>query len=246
MNLRKVFRRDILTVSRRKLRSIIYGEPEPLFRKCYSQCGEDMIVDFALGMLAHGKASYLDLGAYHPTRFSNTYQFYLKGCRGVCVEPNPALAALYKIWRPDDVVLQAGVGIEANDGVDFYVLTADALSTFSKEEAERICAYGNHKIKEVIRVPLLTVDAILSQHFTECPHFVNVDVESLDLAILKSFGFSRYRPMVFCVETITYAEDRTEEKIPEVSEFMKSVGYIPFGDTYINTIYVEAAAWRNR
>ena len=247
MNLSKSLRRDILSIASRKLKEIIYGEPEPLYARSYSQLGEDIIIDYALRRLAPaGKVAYLDLGACHPTRFNNTYSLYLKGCRGVCVEPNPALAPSYKKWRPEDTLVQAGVGTEASDGVEFYILTADMLSTFSRDEAQRICRYGNQKIERVIKVPLVTVETILSRYFTECPHFVSIDVESLDLAILQSIDFTRYCPLLFCVETITYTEDKTEEKIPGITEFMKSKGYFPLADTHINTIYAEAIAWRRK
>ncbi|MFM6249337.1 MAG: hypothetical protein ACKPEQ_09345, partial [Dolichospermum sp.] len=55
----------------------------------YSQCGEDLIINFIFNNLGIINPSYLDIGAHHPTYLSNTYSFYRKGCQGVCVEPDP-------------------------------------------------------------------------------------------------------------------------------------------------------------
>ena len=44
-------------------------------RRSYAQCGEDLIIDFLFATLKVPKVRYLDLGAHHPTYFSNTYFF---------------------------------------------------------------------------------------------------------------------------------------------------------------------------
>jgi len=43
----------------------------------YSQNYEDLIVEKFFGRKYRSK--YLEIGAYHPTRLSNTYRFYKKG-----------------------------------------------------------------------------------------------------------------------------------------------------------------------
>jgi len=49
--------------------------------KSYSQKGEDIILRRILGEKEVG--FYIDIGAHHPKRFSNTYLFYKKGWRGI-------------------------------------------------------------------------------------------------------------------------------------------------------------------
>ena len=58
------------------------------YQKSYAQEGEDLI----LYRMIYGKIDkgfYVDVGAHHPKRFSNTYFFYRKGWRGINVEPMP-------------------------------------------------------------------------------------------------------------------------------------------------------------
>jgi FkbM family methyltransferase len=215
----------------------------------YSQCGEDLIVDFVLTVMGRSKPSYLDIGAYHPTQLSNTYLFYRKGGRGVLVEPDPDLCRAIRRLRRTDVCLNAGVGVTPAAKANFYIMTTRTLNTFSKEEAERYQSYGNQKIEIVIEIPLLTLEDILRKYFHPCPDFISLDAEGLDLAILKSLDLNRFRPAVFCIETIKYTEDKSELKnlkILEISDIMESQGYMTYADTHINTIYVDAEAFKNR
>lgn len=221
-----------------------FSSKEP--RISFSQCGEDLIIDFIFDALDLSKPSYLDIGAHHPTYLNNTYLFYQKGCNGVCIEPNPALLARIERIRKRDICLNVGVGISLEREADFFVMSSDTLSTFSKETAERYQSYGNQKIEKVIRIPLVPVNDIIKEHFKDCPAFVSLDVESMELEVLKTFDFTSFRPAVFCIETLTYTEDKSERKIDEISGLMHSKGYFTYADTYINTIFVDKQAWNSR
>jgi hypothetical protein len=141
------------------------------------------------------------------------------------------------------------VGVTPAAKANFYIMTTRTLNTFSKEEAERYQSYGNQKIEIVIEIPLLNLEDILRKYFHPCPDFISLDAEGLDLAILKSLDLNRFRPAVFCIETIKYTEDKSELKnlkILEISDIMESQGYMTYADTHINTIYVDAEAFKNR
>ena len=103
----------------------------------FSQCGEDLIVAHLMAALKISEPTYLDIGAHHPSLLSNTYLLYLKGSRGVCIEPDPKLFAQLKAKRKRDVCLNVGIGFDGSRSGDFYIMSSDSLSTFSKEEAER-------------------------------------------------------------------------------------------------------------
>jgi FkbM family methyltransferase len=210
----------------------------------YSQCGEDLIINYLFNELRISNPFYLDIGAHDPVRLSNTYLLYKKGCRGVCVEPDPLLFEKIRRKRKRDVCLNVGVGVKNEKFADFYIMDGKPLNTFSKEEAERYVKYGQ-RIENVIKVPLLTVNDIIRNNFDHCPNFISLDVEGLDLDIIKTFDFSRYRPEVFCIETITYSLDKTERKMKEIFDEMEKNNYFVYADTYINTIFVAGEAWTN-
>jgi FkbM family methyltransferase len=215
-------------------------------RVSYAQCGEDLIVQFIFEALRLPKPTYLDLGAHHPRHMSNTFLFYTQGARGVCVEPDPTLYAHLKRVRPHDMCLNVGVGASSVGHANFYIMTSKALNTFSWQEAERYQRYGNQKIEQVIQVPVLSVNEIINQYCKAAPQFISVDVEGLDLEIVKSLNFDTFRPAVLCVETLTYTEDRTERKLTEIADVVCDRGYFLYADTYINSIFVDREAWTNR
>ncbi len=68
----------------------------------------------------------------------------------------------------------------------------------------------------------------------------------MDLSILKAFDFERFRPKVFCVETLTYTEDGGEEIICELQSILQQNDYLIYADTYVNTIAVARHAWTHR
>lgn len=214
-------------------------------RVSYAQCGEDLIIDFLFSTLKPERVRYLDIGAHHPTHLSNTYFFYERGANGVCVEPDAALAQAFAKARPRDRCLNIGIGPQ--DGVaDFFHMTTSTLNTFSREQAERYRSYGNQRIERVARVPIRNINAVIGENFDGAPELVSLDVEGLDLAVLQSLDFSRYRPLVFCVETLSYTENQTERKLDEIISWMKRQGYMLYADTYINSIFVDGGVWRKR
>lgn len=196
-------------------------------------------------VLGIDKVSYFDVGAHHPTYLSNTYLFSKSGGRGVCVEPDPSLCKEFGKKRPQDACLNCGVGTSAGQ-VDFFVMSTSTLNTFSKEEVERYLSYGKHRILKTIKIELRLINDILEKHFERCPHLVSLDVEGMDYEILDSFNFGKYKPEVFCLETLSYNEDKSERKLTEIIDLMHKNGYLTYADTYINTIFVDKTAWDNR
>jgi FkbM family methyltransferase len=209
-------------------------------RESYSQQGEDLIVESIFEFLKIENPSYLDIGAADPIRINNTYLFYRKGFRGVLVEPNPACCRRLRAARPGDKLLNIGIGVTSEKESDYYMISGggDDLNTFSKEMAESYPSKteGRHSIENVIKMPLVGINEILDQYFHKAPDLVSIDTEGIDLDILKSLDFDRFRPGVFCVETLVFGTARVETRILEL---MSSKGYTVRGSTFVNTIFVN-------
>jgi FkbM family methyltransferase len=227
-------------------RKIITRYILPDSQVAYAQSGEDLILAHLFYKAGIQHPSYLDIGANHPAFISNSYYFYLRGSTGVCIEPNPYLYKKIKKTRPKDIVINAGVGITEEAEADFYLFpdSAHGLSTFSKAEAdywgkEGMKNAGKIAYEKVITVPLVTINSIIEKHFRDCPDFISLDVEGLDLAILKSLDYTRYSPKVICVETLLYGANQRETKNEEVINFLKGKGYVIYADTYVNTIFTK-------
>jgi FkbM family methyltransferase len=212
------------------------------FKKSYSQSGEDLIVRYIFDVLKMSTPRYLDLGAHHPTFLNNTQIFYENGSTGVNVEPDPDLFSHINKVRLSDTNLN--IGIADKEGVlDFYVMSATTLNTFSHNEAKN-AESDKVKINKIIQVPVLPINNILNEHFIEKPlDFLSMDVEGLDLLILQTFDFKRFRPKVICVETVTFSQERKGEKITGIENLLVEQGYFVYADTNINTIFVDRSIW---
>lgn len=75
--------------------------------KCYSQEGEDLLLSRILGDKKDG--FYVDVGAHHPFRFSNTYLLYKQGWRGINIDAMPGSMKLFNRFRPRDINIECGV-----------------------------------------------------------------------------------------------------------------------------------------
>jgi len=207
----------------------------------YSQTGEDSIIDFFIKAKGISAFTYLDIGANHPTKLSNTYKFYEQGFRGVCIEPDPEVFAVLKNKRGGDICLNVGISDNEKERQDFFVMENPLLNTFSKEEADFMVQSGQAKIRHVLQIPLIRIGNLLDRYFpAQAPVMVNLDVEGIDELVLRDFPFSRYRPAIFCIETVQLSADASSAKHTRIFDLMKINRYRVFADTYVNTIFVDA------
>jgi hypothetical protein len=203
----------------------------------YAQQGEDYVMrDIFVQLLGIEHPTYIDIGAHDPIINNNTYLFYQGGSKGVLVEPNPDFTDVLKKTRPRDVVLDVGIGAEADDQlVDYYVMWNGngQLNTFSPEEAKE----SDRHVRKVIKRTLVNVNKILGQYFPNAaPDLFSTDTEGYDLTILKTLDFDKFRPHVFCVET---KDDAGKLERP-ILDFLTGKGYEIRGATWVNTIFVDS------
>ncbi|HTL10413.1 MAG TPA: FkbM family methyltransferase [Chitinophagaceae bacterium] len=211
----------------------------------YAQAGEDLIIQYLFDSLKMAKPSYLEIGTNQPLVCNNTYNLYLKGCYGVCIEPDKNMVSKIKKARPKDTVLNIGIGLDDKPAANFYLFPPEVngWSTFSEEEA-MLRKNSTGTAFQVLQVPMQPINEVMAKYFSPHPNFISLDVEGLDLAILQSIDFDKYKPEVICVETVTFGYlDNSEEKITGISEFMHSKGYKTYADTHINTIYCRIDAF---
>lgn len=206
----------------------------------YSQAGEDMVVRYLFREMGkRDKISYLDLGTNTPDYGNNTYWFYKRNGKGVCVEADPTLIRRIRQVRPKDKIIHAGVAVSTEREADFYVFDVPSISTFNKEEAELRSSSGQNKIIKVAKVPLISINDLIKRNFETFPDFISIDIEGLDLEVLKSLDFERFPIPVLCAETCTYSENHIRPKDLSIAEFLLSKGYEVYADTYINTVFIN-------
>lgn len=224
----------------RKVKNKIFPQPIVIREyNTYSQAGEDAILAFLFADKKMSKVSYLDIGTNTPDYCNNTYLLYKKGHRGVCVEADKTLIPIIKEVRADDKIINAGVAVSTQLEADFYIFDIKGLNTFDKKEVEKRQASGTFHVMQVVKVPLISINDIIKDYFESYPDFISIDIEGLDLEVLKSLDFNKYPVPVICVETCEFSENHVRPKDNSISDFILSKGYVVYADTYINTIFVD-------
>ena len=230
-----------------EVKNVINFEDRKAFKvkNSYSQSGEDLIIKYIFEALNVKKPYYMDIGAHHPFKFSNTALFYESGCQGINIEPDPNLFKLFKKYRKRDINLNIGVSDKPGELL-FYVMSSQTMNTFSMQEAEDLVSNHGFTITKKIKVQVDTISNIVKNHLNgKKLDLLSVDVEGMDLQILKSIEFTEFFPTVICVETISFSTKGLGIKDLSIKIFLESKGYMKYADTYINTIFVRKDKWCN-
>jgi FkbM family methyltransferase len=211
--------------------------PHPDGAVSYAQEGEDLVLRRFLEQRRGG--FYVDVGAHHPTRFSNTYFFYEQGWRGINIEPAPGAAAEFARLRPRDINLQVGVA-ETPGALTYYVFDEPALNTFDAALARDREARTPYRIVGTKSIAVERLDALLKNNLPpgQAIDFMSIDVEGLDLQVLHSNDWSRYRPDLVLVEALDFRLEQAAAHPMHV--FMRGKGYDLVAKT-LNTLF-----YRNR
>jgi len=171
----------------------------------YSQLGEDLNIDRLLRARFNKNENvtgfYVDVGAFHPYKFSNTYKFYERGWKGINIEPNPETFHLLEKFRPDDINLNIGIS-SRQAKLQYWKYNRGAFNTFSKSEVLKLESLPNLELKEVLQIQTKPLNMVLEEYCNEFSEidFLSVDVEGLDFEVLSSIDLARWKPKIICVE----------------------------------------------
>lgn len=162
----------------------------------YAQNLEDYHLDLVLGDKAAG--TYVDVGGGHPVADNVSFWFYLKGWRGLVVEPQRRFADLYAHIRPRDIAVCGLVG--RHDGeTDFHVVERlHGLSTMLESHAKAAAGLG--ATFTTIKAPVRTLATLCAEHRVGAVDFLKIDVEGAEADVLAGADWSLLRPRVVVVE----------------------------------------------
>lgn len=206
-------------------------------KRSFAQSGEDIIADSELGKKKKG--IYIDVGAFHPKLFSNTYLFYKRGWRGVCIEPRPGARDDFLKVRPKDKFVEMGVAAE-KDVLEFFEFADGAASTFSKSQAEKNMKEAGRKLKKKINVAVMPLADILASNGMEGTEIdlMSVDVEGMDLEVLKSNDWKKFRPKLVICEDLEF--DFARPQSSEVAKYLMGLGYKLVAKTPYSLIFKDS------
>ena len=99
-----------------------------------------------------------------------------------------------------------------------------ALNSFSKTIAMQH-QNDHYKIEKMIKVPSLPLSKILTNHLPkrQAIDVLNVDVEGLDLEVLRSNDWQNYRPKIILVEILNSSLNTISSE--PIYKFLGEMGY---------------------
>ncbi|MFY9107190.1 FkbM family methyltransferase [Aliarcobacter cryaerophilus] len=191
----------------------------------YAQEGEDILLKriFEYRNINDG-GFYVDVGAHHPQRFSNTYFFYKRGWKGINIDATPGSMKLFNELRERDINLEFAVS-DKQETLTYYMFNEPALNSFDKELSLKRNLLEHYSILETKNINTITLENILDKYLPKNQDidFLSIDVEGFDFQVLKSNNWEKYSPKVVLIEILS--KDIESMIGSEVYIYMKKLNY---------------------
>jgi FkbM family methyltransferase len=209
-------------------------------RISFSQEGEDLTLQRIVGDKHDG--FFVDVGAHHPTRFSNTHLLYQRGWTGINIDATPGSMAVFRKKRRRDINLEVAIAREPGVVV-LHLFDDPALNSASEELSYRRERESEYRIVGTVEVPARPLREVLDEHLprsvTEID-LLTIDVEGHDFDVLASNDWTRFRPRVLLLERLNSS---VEEVVgSREAQFLQSFGYVLHSKLVNSIIFVSDPA----
>ena len=192
-----------------------------LKKKSYSQFGEDLVINnFFRGYVGR----YVDIGCYHPIKYSNTALLNKRGWKGVNIDLNQYSIDLFNACRKDDSNIVACLSDKVEENIIYLDSKFSALNSVNEDNSK------NFKFKslEKINVKTKVFPEIIKNNFD----FLNIDCEGNDYKILKTIDLKKYTPKMIVIEVSSNNKENTYN-------YMLQNGYKIFDIKSVSHIFVK-------
>lgn len=194
--------------------------------------------------------TFVEIGAFDGTSYSNTWGLAERGWRGLMVEPVPEFAERCRhahAGHPHVTVVQSAIGPAGI--TELQLQLAGELSTANSDvhETYATLSWSSPLVSNrEISVPSQTLDSILISH--EVPagfDLLSVDVEGFEEAVFSAFDLDRWSPRLLIVELADTHPDltATANSDARVAKRIADSGYRVVFKDRVNTIFVRLDVW---
>lgn len=191
----------------------------------FSQAGEDLVIrNFFYDRLSRGdKGFYVDIGAFHPYRHSNTYYLYRAGWRGLNIDARPGSMKQFDALRPGDINVEIAISDKEGYLPYFEIEGASGMNSMSEEYIKKLGNTDGVKATRSIRT--LPLSEILSTHVPPGTSIdlMSIDIEGLEEKALSSNNWEKFRPKLIACEI--YGFSMNEIARDPVSALLFAQGY---------------------
>lgn len=211
----------------------------------YSQFGEDRLLNEIFGFKKSGLC--VEVGANNGMDDSTSYFFEKNGWHCILIEPNPELAYGLRRDRSGEVFECA---VSDKPGFAQLTIVEGADRSHGMSSINDSSGFQQH-IQDlgfstrVVPTRVRTLDSILDDARTDSDiDFISIDVEGLELSVLKGLSLDRWRPRIILLE------DNSHFSNNDVANYLANFGYQRFRRTGVNDWFAhvsdrELVHWRS-
>jgi len=148
---------------------------------------------------------------------------------------------LFDRIRPRDINIETGVSDVAGN-LDFHLFELSVYNTFDRELAKQFAKAS--KPIGIRQLPVQRLDMLLAKHLPEGQpiDLLTIDVEGLELNVLKSLDWQRYRPLLVALEVLEYDLTKGPEQAAPAA-FMLEKRYRFLAKTENTLFFAEASGY---
>ena len=188
----------------------------------HSQDGEELfLIERFISEKKKNAGFYVDVGAYHPIRFSNTLWAYKEGWKGINIEPNYESYKLFEQMRSNDININVGISDKESE-LEYYQFYEGGINTFDEERAEYLIRLG-YEIKGINKVLVVTLQSILDKYDVTHIDFLDIDVEEHEKEVINGIDFNKVDIDYILVEQLSM--DLETVVSSEIAHILKKYGF---------------------
>jgi len=198
-------------------------------KKNYSKKKEVQILKKIFKNKTNG--TYIDIGAYHPYRFSNTYLLHKKGWNGTNVDINKKSIDLFNIARPNDINLNIAIGDKNKMQTFYFKNKIHPMNTLNKEFAKRFWSNKNNLNKNKIMTQ--TFNYLIKK--SKKIDLLDIDVEGNEYEVIKKINFKNISFKIILIEHSLFNK-KTKKNTKKIKHLLSKENYKyikNFGETSV-------------
>jgi hypothetical protein len=217
----------------------------PHTKLSFSSFGEDLVCAAILNKFLNGRAGfYVDVGCHHPFRSSNTALFYMQSWHGINKDADLDAIKFFDQLRPRDINIAKAIGGNNREGYFYKFKDFPAVNTLSNALAIK----QSGKFKQDFtaeKLEIVTLGEILDKNLQsgKLIDLLNIDIEGLDLEVILSLDFDKYKPLCIIIEDFSF--DSSNPRGSLIYNHLIDNNYKLISRCYVSSIFISTQKHRS-
>ena len=184
-------------------------------RTTYSQHKEDLFINHYFKNKNNG--FYLDVGCYHPIKYSNTALLHNRGWQGINIDMNQTSIDLFNILRKKDKNICAAISNENKEAMQYLDHSFSPINTLEKKFSDmtsKTISFNSHSEKKIYTYKFSQIVQAQELQLKQID-FLNIDAEAHDFEVLEGIKLSSYKDKLICIEMLDFQNQINEKKFKD-------------------------------